>query len=626
MQWVLFFSLLVALFYFQAGLYLLWKNPEAKFNRWFFGLTVYFGFWSLTLSFTYLPVFEPHVACWELIVLIGLSLLPYMLVRFFALLTTLPDKNHRLWNRGLLLPGLVFLLVFVVEFLLLLLAGDDGDRHLVFELATYLLYLMMIIAGSRLFGMLGRWQRGLQRTGERKQYQLAFYTLLLAIFFMLWFDYLLPAFAESAHLKLPHMYFFPLFFGLTFGYLKYHLYSPLPSESARRLMEELQQLVFFCDEEGRIVYANTFSIELMRREHGEVRGSSLVDFFENEVALEKLIRRGRHTGHSGPLEMHMRTSGGDVIPVNLYCAELSDKFDDSHGIVIYGEDMRSALALEEEVRQRILMEETIRNESKALEAETENRTREVARSVREAQQRMTERVQAEEAIKIEIAEMEVMLEEIHHRVKKNLRIFLSLIGTSVEPEKIPHEFNSLADLHQRIHALLMVHEHASPEINYSNVNFKGFLSGLADRFDHLFGIDAKGDSCFSIRAEEILLPADQALPLGLVINELFSYICNCNHATNKKRGKGHGHNSEIELNLWKDKKNQCCLLISFPEFSWPEIHPETVHGCQEIQLARMLVEEQLSGEFHLEKEAGFRLRISFPFHIPRREVYHYHIH
>ncbi len=624
MQWVLFFSLLAALFYFQTGLYLLWKNPEAKFNRWFSGLTVYFGFWSLTLSLTYLSVFENHAASWELIVLGGLSLLPYMLVRFFALLTVLPDKNRRLWNRGLLVSGIALLFAFFMELILLLRFGG-GERYFVFEFATYALYLMMIIAGGRLFGMLARWQRGLQRTGERKQYHLSFYTLMLAILLLIWFDYMFPAIDGVAHKKLPHMYFFPLFIGLTFGYLKYHLYSPLPSESARRLMEELQQLVFFCDEKGRIVYTNTFSLHILDQEYNEVRGGSLVDFFDNGAALEALIRRGRLTGHSGPNKMHIQTSGQEAIPFNVYCAELSDRFGDSHGIVIYGEDMRSALALEDEVRHRILMEETIRNESMVLEAETENRTREVARSVNEAQHRMNERMHAEEAIKNEIAEMEVMLEEIHHRVKKNLKIFLSLIGTSFAPEKIPHECNSLADLHQRIHALLMVHEHASPEINYSNVNFNGFLFDLADRFDHLMSLNGKGDSCFSIQAEKILLPADQALPMGLVMNEVFSYICNCNHAENKSE-TGYGLKSKIDLSLWKDEKNLCCLLISVAGLSWPEVQQETAQGCQEIQLAKLLVEEQLGGEFYLKNEAGFRLRISFPCHVARPKVYHYHIH
>lgn len=624
MQWVLFFSLLVTLFYFQTGLYLLWKNPEAKFNRWFSGLTMYFGFWSLTLSFTYLSRLENHAAIWELIVLAGLSLLPYMLVRFFALLTSLPDKNHRFWNQGLLLSGFAFLFMFVLELILLLRTGEE-ERRLFFELASYALYLMMTIAGGRLFTMLSRWQRGLHRTGERKQYQLAFYTLLLAIFFILWFDYFLPAITGSVHLKLPHVFFFPLCIGLTFGYLKYHLYSPLPSESARRLMEELQQLVFFCDEEGRIVYANMFSVHILGRSYNQVKGCKLVDFFDNGDALETLIRRGRRTGHSGPSVMHIRPSDQEAIPVSVYCTELSDRFGDSHGIVIYGEDMRSAMALEEEVRQRILMEETIRNESRVLEAETEERTREVAQSVREAQYRMNERMHIEQTIKNEIAEMEVMLEEIHHRVKKNLKIFLSLIGNSFKSEKIPHECNNLAALHQRIRALLMVHECVSTEINYGSVTLKGFLSDLTDRFDYLMGVNSKRDSCFSIRAEEVMLPVEQALPLGLAINEIFSYLCNCNYSANKCE-TGYGLKSKIDIRLWEDKENHCCLLIFFPGFSWPVEQPETSHGCQEIQLAEMLVEEQLNGEFYLEKEAGFRLRISLPSPELRRDASHYHIH
>ena len=624
MQWVLFFSLLVALFYFQAGLYLLWKNPEAKFNRWFFGLTVYFGLWSLILSLTYLPVFEDQAACWEIIVSGGLALLPYMLVNFFALLITIPDKNQRIWSRGLLFSGIILLFVFLMEFIFLLRAGGGGG-HLMFELASYALYLMLVMAGGRLFVMLSRWQRGLQRTGERKQYQLAFYTLLLAIICTLWFDYLLPAIADSARLKMPHVYFFPLCLGLAIGYLKYHLYSPLPSESARRLMEELQQFVFFCNAEVRIVYTNSFSMQMLGREISEVRGNCLADFFDNRGALQTLVHRGRHTGHSGPSEMHIQSSGEELIPVKVYCAELSDRFGDSHGIVVYGEDMRSALALEEEVRHRIRMEEIIRNESKILEAETENRTRELARSVCEAKHRMKERMHAEEVIKSEIAEMEVMLEEIHHRVKKNLKIFLSLIGTSFEPKRIPYECNGLAALHERIRALLMVHEYASPEINYSNVNFQGFLHDMADRFEHLMGLEESGESCFAVWAEEITLPADQALPLGLAINELFSYLCNCNYTLNKREA-GHGLKSAIDMSMWRDENDHCSLLIFYPEFPREAVCQETVTECQEIQLAKMLVEEQLGGEFYLEKEYGFRLRISFPFFLPKREVYHYHIH
>ncbi len=624
MQWVLFFSLLVALFYFQAGLYLLWKNPEARFNRWFFGLTVYFGFWSLSLSATYMSVFENQTAVWELIVLCGLSLLPFMLVSFFSLLIPIPDKNQQLWKRGFLIIGFLLLFVFLLEFIYLLRTGRE-DQYLLFELAAYLLYLMLIIAGGKLFIMLSRWQRSLQRTGERKQYQFAFYTLLLAIICMLWFDYLFPVIAESAHLKQPHVYFFPLSLGLAIGYLKYHLYAPLPSESARRLLEELEQFVFFCDAEIRVVYTNSFSSKILGRESSEIKGSNLADFFDNRDTLEALVRRGRHTGHSGPFEMHIQASGSEALPVKVYCAELSDRYGDSHGIVVYGEDMRSALALEEEVRHRVRMEEIIRNESKILEEETEKRTRELARSVCEAQYRMKERMQAEEIIKNEIAEMEVMLDEIHHRVKKNLKIFLSLIGASFEMIKIPYECNSLAALHERIRALLLVHEYVVSEVNYSNVNFRGFLSEQANRFDHLMGLKKGGVSFFAITADDITLPADQALPLGLAINELFSYLCNC-HYTDHQRDSGGNLKSKIELSICWDNNDHCYLLISYPETSCSAISNERVNSCQGLQLAKMLVEEQLNGMFILERKDGFQLRISFPAFAPRQEVYHYHIH
>ncbi len=126
---------------------------------------------------------------------------------------------------------------------------------------------------------------------------------------------------------------------------------------------------------------------------------------------------------------------------------------------------------------------------------------------------------ANERLRGALAERDVLLREIHHRVKNNMQVIASLL--SIQSNSVNRELRPyFQDNMQRIRAMARIHESLYASDNLAQVDFAAYLASLCEDLRSSFG--ARDRVVCTIEAPPLSFPIDVATPLGLLLNEVIS--------------------------------------------------------------------------------------------------------
>lgn len=134
---------------------------------------------------------------------------------------------------------------------------------------------------------------------------------------------------------------------------------------------------------------------------------------------------------------------------------------------------------------------------------------------------ITRQRQMERRIIASLNEKEVLLREIHHRVKNNMQVISSLISIQSRTIADPKVKEALSDIRNRVLSISMVHEKVYQSNSLSDIRYGDYLRSVTDQLWQSFKIDPRRVTIV-IDADDIVLSLDQALPCSLILNELIS--------------------------------------------------------------------------------------------------------
>jgi PAS domain S-box-containing protein len=137
------------------------------------------------------------------------------------------------------------------------------------------------------------------------------------------------------------------------------------------------------------------------------------------------------------------------------------------------------------------------------------------------QQELEEKKEAEKRIKASLQEKELLLQEIHHRVKNNLQIMSSLLRLQSSHFNDTSIKQIFKESENRIKAMAIIHNKLYTSSNYDKVDFTDYIRTLAQNLFLSYGTDSERINT-NIELDNILLNIDTAIPCGLIINELLS--------------------------------------------------------------------------------------------------------
>jgi len=216
---------------------------------------------------------------------------------------------------------------------------------------------------------------------------------------------------------------------------------------------------------------------------------------------------------------------------------------------------------------------------------------------------ITERKRAEGALRSSLHEKEVLLREVHHRVKNNLQVVNSLLrlhAREVEDERL---LEVLTDIQNRIKAMALVHEALCME-DVAHVDCRAYIRTLAHELYRAYGADASGVT-FHLTGEDIVLSIDKAVPCGQILTELISN--SLEHAF-PQGWKGQGR---VEVGLGHLEGGEIELVVSDNGVGMPaEVDAGDSHFLG-LHLVKMLAEDQLGGSVETHTEDGTRVEIRF---------------
>lgn len=134
---------------------------------------------------------------------------------------------------------------------------------------------------------------------------------------------------------------------------------------------------------------------------------------------------------------------------------------------------------------------------------------------------ITDRKELEEQIKSSLKEKEILLKEVHHRVKNNLQVIMSLFNLQSDLIENPEVLSIFAESRNRIKSMALIHELLYKENTFNSVNFNNYVKNLVEFFkDSYFEQNANVNIVVDI--ENLNLDIDRIIPCGLIINELIS--------------------------------------------------------------------------------------------------------
>ncbi len=215
---------------------------------------------------------------------------------------------------------------------------------------------------------------------------------------------------------------------------------------------------------------------------------------------------------------------------------------------------------------------------------------------RDIQERKTKELEIMEGTK----QKENLLKEIHHRVKNNFAILVSLINMQMAQTKNQELYQSLTNLQLRIRTMALVHEMLYRSKDFENISFSDYLRSLASV---IAGTYNRRDINLVFEADESVMDIEASIPLGLIVNEILS--------NSYKHAFPGGRAGNIWLTFRVDHDNDtCCLILQDDGIGMPSDLPLEQYKSMGLQVIQILC-QQIEGDLELTSDHGTTFTLTY---------------
>ncbi len=222
---------------------------------------------------------------------------------------------------------------------------------------------------------------------------------------------------------------------------------------------------------------------------------------------------------------------------------------------------------------------------------------------RRLQQEVSDRSRAEDQLRQSLAEREVLLKEIHHRVKNNLQIISGLLQLQAQSVNDPEIIHTLQESQYRIESMSLIHKKLYASSDFGEIDLADYIPSLASNLLSSYQI-TPDHITLQMEVVPVLLNIDQAIPCGLIVNELVSNALKYAFPGDRR--------GQIQIHLHTVASGQIELTIQDNGIGLPETVDWEYAQSLGLSLVHDLVVEQLEGSLSVERSGGTTFKIQFP--------------
>lgn len=219
----------------------------------------------------------------------------------------------------------------------------------------------------------------------------------------------------------------------------------------------------------------------------------------------------------------------------------------------------------------------------------------------ELERKEKKRQEAEEYLRKSLEEKDILLREVHHRVKNNLQIISSILRMQSRNIDDPKLKDVLQESQNRIHSMALIHENLYNNKSLADIKFSSYIKSLSGNIARTYA-SQQANVHFDYQIDDAYLPMDIAIPCGLIINELIS-----NSFKYAFLDKASG---TISIHFINKLDNEFQLIVSDDGIGIPDEIDITKTKSLGMKILHKLV-QQIEGELHSDFSNGTKFTIIF---------------
>jgi PAS domain S-box-containing protein len=205
-----------------------------------------------------------------------------------------------------------------------------------------------------------------------------------------------------------------------------------------------------------------------------------------------------------------------------------------------------------------------------------------------------------QALAASLREKEVLLKEVHHRVKNNLQVISSLLNLQAQRVDDPRVRAMLDESRDRVYAIAVVHQKLYQSKDLSRIPFDEYVRELVDNLLHSLGCDRR--ITVTIDACDVRLPVDIAVPCGLIVSELVTNAL--------KHAFPDGRAGELRISIRRTDDGRIELVVADDGIGLPEtLDPQRTRSLG-LDLV-VTFAEQLDAELDIRRQPGTAFTLRF---------------
>lgn len=353
------------------------------------------------------------------------------------------------------------------------------------------------------------------------------------------------------------------------------------------VFQSMINMLIVVNPKGIIKTINSATLELLGYKESELIGKSISMIFPEEASSQKstLINELVKKGAVHNNEKIFVSKSGKKIPVLFSGALMSDDKCKLQGIVCAAQDITKHKKIEEERKKRAEATAVAKTEKKRAE-ELEQINRVLKKTYKH--------------LETSLKEKEILLKEIHHRVKNNMQVISGLLDLQADKSKNKaiNEFSMKAK--NRIRSMALLHEKIYLSKDLTNIEFSDYIEILTNELIYSYNID--NNIILKRDIDKVFLNIDTAIPLGLIINELVTNSLKYAFPKNRK--------GEIYINLKSGKNNKIILEVGDNGLGLPKNFD--INNTETLGLELVIsLTKQLKGSIKLFRHNGTKFKIEF---------------